>query len=58
MDECAFSRRLSQALCHGERLRRELRLTPAEADWVARNLPAALTPLGDGWYDLKLMEAY
>lgn len=58
MNEQQLTARLSEAFCHGERLRRELRLSPAEAAWVETNYPAVLTPLGEGWYDIEFQGAY
>ncbi len=54
MDETAFA----EAFRHGELLRRELRLTDGEAAGLKNICPAVLTPLGDGWYDVVLQEAY
>jgi len=50
--------RLSEAFSHGERLSRQLRLTEEEARWLTQHTPAALTPLGEGWYNVEFQEAY
>jgi hypothetical protein len=58
MNTALFEKRLSVLFCGGERLRRELRLTPAEYDYLVRTYPAAaLTPMGENWYELVWKEA-
>lgn len=58
MDEYELTARLSEAFSHGETLRRQLRLTAEEAGWAQAHYPAALTALGDGWYDMEFQGAY
>lgn len=44
---------LSLAFRGGERRRRELRLTEAEAGEIARRYSAQVRDLGDGWYEIE-----
>ena len=54
----ALDRLLSQCFDGGERLQRELRLTPGQAEALAVDNPADVHPLGGGWYDITFREAF
>ena len=54
----ALDRLLSQCFAGGERLERELRLTPGQAAALAADYPADVRPLGEGWYDITFREAF
>ena len=49
---------LSRCFDGGERLQRELRLTPGQAAALAADYPADVRPLGGGWYDITFREAF
>ena len=49
---------LSECFSGGEILRRELRLTAAQARYVAETYPASLRPMGGGWYEITFQEVY
>ncbi len=58
MDTKLFEKRLSALFRGGELLRRELRLTAAEYDYLLHTYPAAvITPMGENWYELSWKEA-
>lgn len=48
---------VSQCFQGGERLLRELRLTPEQARRLAADYPARVTPLGQDWYEISFQEA-
>ena len=52
-----LERRISESFEGGQIRRRELRLTEAEAGYVALTYPADLRPLGDHWYEITFMGA-
>lgn len=54
----ALDRLLSQCFDGGERLQRELRLTPGQAEALSADYPADVRPLGGGWYDITFREAF
>ena len=54
----ALDRLLSQCFDGGERLQRELRLTPGQAAALAADYPADVRPLGGDWYDITFREAF
>ena len=54
----ALDRLLSQCFDGGERLQRELRLTPGQAEALAADYPADVRPLGGDWYDITFREAF
>jgi len=59
MDIKAFENRLSALFHGGEILRREVRLDQAERDYLLHTYPAAaLTSMGENWYELVWKEAY
>ena len=41
----------------GTRLRRELRLTPEEAQYLTAACAAQVSPLGDAWYEITFQGA-
>ena len=53
-----LERRLSECFEGGARLRRELRLSQAEAGYIARNYAALLRPLGEQWYEIIFQGAF
>ena len=53
-----LDRLLSQCFDGGERLQRELRLTPGQAEALAADYPADVRPLGGGWYHITFREAF
>lgn len=58
MDTILFEQRLSALFRGGEIMRRELRLTESERDYLASAYPSAvLTAMGDGWYELSWKRA-
>ncbi len=58
MDITVFEAKLSALFHGGERRRRELRLSLAECDYLARTYPTAvLTPMVENWYELFWKEA-
>ncbi|BDF72842.1 hypothetical protein CE91St41_38250 [Oscillospiraceae bacterium] len=42
----------------GEILRRELRLTPEQAEYARTTYPADLRPMGGAWYEITFKGAY
>lgn len=58
MDILRLEKKLSALFHGGERRCRELRLTPAEYDYLLQTYPTAgLISLGDSWYELTWKEA-
>ena len=53
----ALDELVSQCFQGGERLLRELRLTPEQARRLAADYPARVTPLGQDWYEISFQEA-
>ena len=49
---------LSQCFAGGELLRRELRLSEAQAAYVADAYPAQVRPMGEHWYEITFQEAF
>ena len=49
---------LSRCFAGGERLERELRLTPGQAAALAADYPADVRPLGEGWYVITFRVAF
>ncbi|MCI8476831.1 MAG: hypothetical protein HFE97_00575 [Oscillospiraceae bacterium] len=49
--------RISACFEGGTRLRRELRLTPEEAHYLAAVCAAQVSPLGDAWYEITFQGA-
>ena len=58
MEPIALDALLSRCFEGGERLQRELRLTPGQAAALAADYPADVRPLGEGWYDITFREAF
>ena len=52
-----LERWISESFEGGQIRRRELRLTEAEAGYVALAYPASLRPLGNQWYEITFMGA-
>ena len=54
--EARLDKMLSEAFDGGDIRRRELRLTPEEAGWIAARYPVRVVPLGSGgdknWYEI------
>ncbi len=48
---------VSRCFQGGERLLRELRLTPEQARRLAADYPARVIPLGQDWYEISFQEA-
>ena len=60
MTKIEIEHTLSEAFRGGELRRRELRLSPEEADYIRTHYQASLTPLtaGDGaWYEISFRGA-
>lgn len=53
-----LERLISECFAGGERLRRELRLTDQEAQWLQSAYPAALRPIGGQWYEITFQGAF
>ena len=49
---------LSQCFAGGELLRRELRLSRAQAERLAADYPAQVRPMGENWYEITFQGAY
>ena len=49
---------LSRCFAGGERLERELRLSPAQAQALAADYPADVRPMGENWYEITFRGAY
>ena len=52
-----LERRLSECFEGGARLRRELRLSQAEAGYIAQHYAALLRPMGEQWYEITFQGA-
>lgn len=52
-----LERRISDSFEGGQIRRRELRLTEAEARYVAETYPAGLRPMGGQWYEITFLGA-
>ena len=53
-----LDRLISQCFAGGELLRRELRLTEAQAAYVAGHYAAQVIPMGEHWYEITFQEAF
>ena len=49
--------RITESFEGGQRLCRELRLSEAEAGYVARTYAALLRPMGEQWYEITFQGA-
>ena len=49
---------LSECFAGGELLRRELRLSRAQAERLAADYPAQVRPMGENWYEITFQGAY
>ena len=56
-DALRLEGRISESFEGGQVRRRELRLTEAEAGYVALHYPADLRPMGGQWYEITFMGA-
>ena len=52
-----LDRLISECFCGGERLLRELRLTPEQAGRLAADYPVRVEPVGSDWYQISFQEA-
>ena len=57
-EETGLGRLLSECFAGGERLRRELRLSPVQAERLAADYPAQVRPMGENWYEITFQGAY
>ena len=57
-EEAALGRLLSDCFEGGTRLRRELRLSLAQARRLAADYPADVRPMGENWYEITFRGAY
>ena len=53
-----LDRLISQCFAGGELLRRELRLTEAQAACVADHYGAQVVAMGEHWYEITFQEAF
>ena len=53
-----LDRLISQCFAGGELLQRELRLTEAQAAYVAGHYCAQVIPMGEHWYEITFQEAF
>ena len=53
-----LDRLISQCFAGGELLRRELRLTEAQAAYVAGHYCAQVVAMGEHWYEITFQEAF
>ncbi len=56
-EERSLSALVSQCFAGGRLRRRELRLSSGQAGLLARNYPADVRPMGDGWYEITFQGA-
>ena len=56
-EDSGLGRLLSECFAGGELLRRELRLSRAQAERLAADYPARVIPLGQDWYEISFQEA-
>ena len=54
----ALDRLLSRCFAGGELLRRELRLTEAQAAYVVGHYDVRVVPMGEHWYEISFQEAF
>ena len=52
-----LDRMLSECFEGGQRLSRELRLSEAEAGYIAQHYTALLRPMGEQWYEITFQGA-
>ena len=57
-EAAGLGRLLSECFDRGERLQRELRLSPAQAQALAADYPADVRPMGENWYEITFRGAY
>ena len=57
-EDSGLGRLLSECFAGGELLRRELRLTEAQAAYVAGHYCAQVIPMGENWYEITFQGAY
>lgn len=57
-EEVGLGQLLSECFDRGERLRRELRLSRAQAERLAADYPAQVRPMGENWYEITFQGAY
>ena len=57
-EDSGLGRLLSECFAGGELLRRELRLSRAQAERLAADYPAQVRPMGDHWYAITFPGAY
>ena len=57
-EETGLGRLLYECFAGGELLRRELRLSRAQAERLAADYPAQVRPMGENWYEITFQGAY
>lgn len=57
MEHAEFDRLLSAAFHGGEQIRRELRLSDEDAQFLTNHYPATVEPMGEQWYQVTFKGA-